>query len=358
MPQQGNYGFFARLLHRLALGNNAIAEMTFDIEGLLYPASPDTDNSRANPVFVTGLARAGTTLLMRLLHDSGHFRSLTYRDMPFVLAPNAWRRLSGAGAKKGQAAERAHGDGLQVDFDSPEALDEVFWRVHCGDDYIFRDHLAAMEASPEVLEKFRRYVGQILRSPGPARYLSKNNNNILRLGSLRRAFPSAVMLVPFRNPLDQAASLLQQHRHFTALLRSDVFAREYMTWLVHHEFGGDHRPFQWGLDAGRKYVVDSLDYWLAQWTATCGHLLAQAQTPGLELVLVDYDRLCSDPDVVWRSIAHRVGVSEQLPSGLQIRPSTPHQSEQVSDKALLEQAADIHRQLVALSEPSAITGNP
>ena len=77
-------------------------------------------------VFISGLARAGTTVLMRKFHATGLYRSLTYRDMPFVLAPNLWRRLSLISRREIENAERAHGDNLFVNIDSPESLDEVF----------------------------------------------------------------------------------------------------------------------------------------------------------------------------------------------------------------------------------------
>jgi hypothetical protein len=77
-------------------------------------------------VFIAGLARAGTTILMRRFYASQAFRSLTYRDMPFVLAPTLWRKLAAQSGRNLVTAERAHGDGILVDIDSPESFEEVF----------------------------------------------------------------------------------------------------------------------------------------------------------------------------------------------------------------------------------------
>ena len=77
------YKFIDRLLHRLALGIPWISEMAFDIEKL-------TINSKVikpQAFYVTGLARSGTTMLMRALYSTDSFASLTYNDMPFVLSP-------------------------------------------------------------------------------------------------------------------------------------------------------------------------------------------------------------------------------------------------------------------------------
>src|SRR5690348_14423268 len=78
---RSNYGALDRLLHRLALGSDAVADLSFDLENALHPTKGDEDGAQQRPVFVTGLARAGTTLLMRLLYATGAFCSLTYRDM-------------------------------------------------------------------------------------------------------------------------------------------------------------------------------------------------------------------------------------------------------------------------------------
>ena len=86
------YSFLDQLLHRLALQVGPIAEMSFDIDQRMVDADPKEIVGERH-VFVSGLARAGTTILMRRFHATGAYRSLTYRDMPFVLAPNLWRKL-------------------------------------------------------------------------------------------------------------------------------------------------------------------------------------------------------------------------------------------------------------------------
>ena len=67
-------------------------ETSFDIERARF-ARRAREAMQGPPVFVCGLARAGTTVFMRLLHASGAFASPTYRDMPFPLAPNSGTTL-------------------------------------------------------------------------------------------------------------------------------------------------------------------------------------------------------------------------------------------------------------------------
>lgn len=170
-------------------------------------------------VFICGLARSGTTLLLRTIYGTGAFSSMTYRDMPMVLNPLLWSRISRHATKSMAPVERAHGDGVLVDYDSPEAFEEVFWRTSEGKSYILENALIPHEPTVETIENFRIYIHNILtaKSKPLKRYLSKNNNNILRLKALRTAFPNAVCIIVFRDPLQQALSLLRQHNKFTVL---------------------------------------------------------------------------------------------------------------------------------------------
>jgi len=293
-------------------------------------------------VFVTGLARSGTTVLMRALFESGQFCSLTYRDMPFVLAPGLWSRIAGRAER--EATQRAHGDGVMVDFDSPEAFDEVFWRIFCGADYIRADRLLPMHADAATIEKFRRYVALIQRRHDRGRYLSKNNNNVLRLASIVEAFPAARILVPFREPLQQSYSLLNQHRRFLARDRNDKFAVRYMRWLVHHEFGADHRPFEWGLSVAQGRSPDTLDYWLAQWVGVYEQVLRAVEQHRENARLVSYELLCSQPELHWRRIADFVELSAATPGGFRMSHSEAMGS---VDADLQRRAQCVHQELLA-----------
>ena len=256
-------------------------------------------------VFVCGLARAGTTVLMRRLYESQQFCSLTFRDMPFVLAPNLWRRMSKHSQKSKETQERAHGDGLMVNYDSPEALEEVFWKTQCGSDYIRNDCLVPMSADEEVIQDFRTYVSLVMRESTGKRYLSKNNNNILRLGSLTEAFPNATILIPFRQPAQQAYSLLRQHQRFREVHSTDHFARKYMSWLVHHEFGADHRPFRFEEREPQAGDPTKLEYWLNAWVITYTNILNHLPSQAL---LVCYETLCNESEIVWKSLVERIDV--------------------------------------------------
>ncbi|SON56848.1 hypothetical protein HDIA_3307 [Hartmannibacter diazotrophicus] len=298
-----SYSFLDRMLHRAALQVVPIAELSFDLDQKsIDKKARDVTNEKH--VFVSGLARAGTTILMRRFYATGQYCSLTYRNMPFILAPNLWAKLSGLSAKTIEASERAHGDRILVDVDSPESFDEVFWRIFDGGNYIGKTFLAPHTPDADVIGQFRSYVAAILASDGrpDARYLSKNNNNILRLKAIRQAFPNAVILIPFRNPISHAASLLRQDQNFIEEQEKDSFVRSYMTWLGHHEFGQDHRPFRMMADGAERLKAlsrDRIGYWLELWCQTYGWLEEHAPE---DAIFVCYEDLCQNPDV-WSRLA-------------------------------------------------------
>ena len=300
---RADYSPIDRLLHRIALGSRATAEILHDVERSLYLKSALED--RGGHVFVTGLARAGTTILLRELHATGAFGSLTYADMPPVLAPNLWARVSRGMRQDFAPVARAHGDGITVNLASPEAFDEVFWRIFRGKSYIRHDGLLPHRPGLKTVGRYRDFIRLVLRRAGKTRYLSKNNNTILRLGALAEAMPDSTFLLVVREPRAHAHSLLAQHRRFAG--EDDRFRRDYMRWLVHHEFGVDHRPFRFpGAPEGDP---DTPGYWLEAWLAAYAALETAADRHA-NVIVVPYEDLCGNR-ALWTAICESIGVAPQ-----------------------------------------------
>jgi len=344
LPESG-YGLLDRLLHRLALQSSSIAEMSFDLDQRMVRTDPDKIRQQRH-VFVSGLARAGTTVLMRRFHNTGHYRSLTYRDMPFVLAPNLWQRLAVLSKHDSEHVERAHGDRLLVNIDSPESLDEVFWRIFTGKQYIKNEKLVPYEPSAEIIDKFIRYVNAILSTcpPGCIRYLSKNNNNILRLRAIHKAFPNALILIPFREPQQHAYSLLQQHGRFSELQAKSEFTLSYMNWLCHHEFGLDHRPVLPDGVTPPPYPADNLNYWLQLW-CECYSWLEQAKPDAA--LFVCYEDICARKEN-WKRLAQLADISPDHETDDSFKSSNkPIDFD--TDEEIADRASAIYERLVTLA---------
>lgn len=301
---QNTYSTLDRMLHRIAFSSPTAQLGLADMEAERFRAQLDATPSGA-PVFVTALPRAGTTLLLELCVGTHEFASHTYADMPFLLAPLMWSGIAARLRKRSQESqERAHGDGMMVNVDSPEAFDEVvwraFWRAHYQADRIrpWSDD----EADPEFTEFLRRHARKIValrRAPTaqPERYISKNNLNIARVGALLRVFPDAVIVLAFRDPRQHARSLLRQHLNFSEMHARDDFARRYMEDIGHYDFGANLRPvdFDGWLATARCRDPKTIGFWLEYWTAAYRHLLRTAAALP-QVTILSYDRLCEDPE--------------------------------------------------------------
>lgn len=345
-----SYSRLERAFHRLALHGPGVRALSFDLECALT-GTHDSDIVDRPHVFVSGLARSGTTILLRALHSSGRLATLSYRDMPFVLAPGLWSRLSRHSRRQGRLQERSHADGLAIGFDTPEAFEEVFWLTFCGDGYVRDDRLCAHDADDDDVERFRRYVGNVIAAhgrPGETRYLSKNNNNLLRLPLLKRIFPAAGIVIPFRDPHAQAASLLRQHRNFTRMHAEDPYAERYMSWLGHFEFGCNLKPFRFDgparapLDGDR----DTIEFWLAYWAYVYGAVLERAPD---DAIFLAHERLCERPRRVFAALARRIGIDGGAMEAFAGNIAAPARSgsAEAADRKVRERARTVHRSLLS-----------
>jgi hypothetical protein len=303
-----DYNWFSKGLHFLSLGQPMIAEAALDIELSTFGRKL-SDVTMGHHVFVTGFPRSGTTILTRHLYDLGQFGSLTYRDMPFVLAPNCWSKVSKVSSKTMADRERIHGDGIYVGYDSPEAFDEVFWRISVDEDYIKKGKLTPHSCDSDLIEKFRKYVAAILYRYGKKCYLSKNNNNILRIGSIVEAFPNSYIVVPFRKPLAQSVSLLNQHKNILDIQQQDPFIERYMSWLGHHEFGRGHKTFDLTEKKSSYQDTQSIEYWLDQWQMTYSYLLGCYSEFNRHIIFICYEELCDDSFKVWESLLWKIQIN-------------------------------------------------
>ena len=164
------------------------------------------------------------------------------------------------------------------------------------------------------------------------------------MSSIRQAFPKALILIPFRDPLTHAGSLLRQHRNFMRMQAEDSFVGSYMTWLAHHEFGRDHRPFRFGEESASAFLSHSaerLEYWLALWCATYGWLECAAPK---DAIFVCYEDLCADT-AVWNRLAKLARVTTGGDETNAFRSSSAKRPD-ATDMDLVEQAAAIYSRLV------------
>lgn len=351
------YSAVDRLLHRLAFATAEVQVELADIEDRIYRKELADVPVRA-PVFITALPRAGTTLLLQLSSDLDEFASHTYRDMPFVLLPMLWHSLSRAFQQNTALGERAHGDGILVDLDSAEAFEEVLWKVKWPDHYL-PDRIVPWGAcnDPEAADFFTRHMRKVirLRQRRPEvlpRYLSKNNCNIARIGCLRDSWRDAAIVVPAREPVQHAASLLRQHRRFLEIHARDPFVRDYMSGIGHFDFGRNLRPIDFGgwLSTARHTDPQTIGFWLEYWGAAYGCLLNEHAA---DVRFLPYDRFCARPDDGLRWLGDTIGVKDRqvlMARRGDVRIPSPHEVD-LTEVAppVLARATDIYRDLSSRS---------
>ena len=295
-------------------------------------------------------------MLLRLLDQIDTIRSLSYRDMPFVLAPNLWKFLTQFSSKHAISIERAHLDGIFVNYDSPEAFEEVFWLTFCtrpSNQIGYHTSIPTKDVL-EAFEDYRNLVANPKHSRRGAnkplrRYLSKNNNNLIRLDSLS-ADPSATILLVYRDPIETALSLYRLHQQFCSVYKEDRFSLAYMSWLGHHEFGPTHRPFSFAIpEMNPTLSPDDPNYWLDYWNSVYQHILKRDE---LRCHFIEHEAMRARPEQMIKAIFETLGVvADYAELAELIKPiQSTNENSYEFDERTLQKAKQTHLALQASSK--------
>jgi hypothetical protein len=305
-----DYSYWSELLHTIILDNYNLGKYLFNKEIKKIDAEKSKNSSF---LIITGLARSGTTALTKLLYDANIFHSINYANMPFLMAPNLWKKVYHP--KEVKERERAHGDKVFFSENSIEALEEYFFKAFMDDAFIHEDSLSKHEIDLNLFKNYLAYQKLFkTNQTDNTTYLAKNNNFILRYESMRKLDKDFNMVVVFRNPLDHAGSLLSQHHNFIVKQMDDPFSLTYMNWLGHYEFGLNQKYFHLGNEkAWEDFEKDSINFWLAIWINYYNYLLEFLDDP--KLFLVHYDDLAKTPSELKVKISAYVNIQmESVPA--------------------------------------------
>ncbi|MGB0135574.1 sulfotransferase [Dokdonella sp.] len=259
------------------------------------------------PVWICGMARSGSTVLLEMLNGLPGFTSHRYSDYPWLWTPYWWNRLH---ARLPLPAvppqERAHRDRIAVNRDSPEAFEEIFWMHHFPDrhDPAVSQVLDADVEAGTFATFFDEHQRKLLAVRDATRYLAKANYHLPRIGLLHHLYPQARFIIPVRNPLDQVASLCKQDALFCQLDREDPQVSAHLARIGHFEFGPLKRALNLG-DAMETETIaacfkrgDVAEGYARQWVVQYGHVLKRMRGDS-ELaracLWVSHDRLCENP---------------------------------------------------------------
>jgi len=356
---KNQYTWIDRLLHQVGFNTGQLQISIADIEEIIFAKRLESVQIN-RPVFVTALPRAGTTILLNILVNSGEFASHTYRDMPFVICPMFWQSFSRHFYKMDIEQERAHGDGLTISAGSPEALEEIIWKIFWSKHYKHGQIKPWEEINDPVFIDFMRdHVRKIvaIRSDDIAqnslRYISKNNLNIARLRCMRKIFPDCIIIIPFREPLQHAASLLKQHIRFLDMHKKDKFSQKYMKAIGHYDFGENHRPINFDnwLSGNNESDPLMLSYWIKYWIACYRHIISMRAN---HIHMISYSNLIERPSEALEKLNSVIQLEDSsllLGQASSLKVPKIH-TNSVSDipENLLETANELYRELIHLSE--------
>lgn len=272
------------------------------------------------PIYVTGLARGGTTILLEALAETPGVATHRYRDFPMVMAPLLSDRVvSRLASDRSDATERAHGDGLMVTPDSPEAMEEAIWmayfdHLHTSD----RCNVLGTETSNAAFESFYRdHVRKLLLARDGHRYVAKGNYNVTRLGYLLKLFPDARFVVPVRSPESHVASLIKQQSLFTKHCANNPRARRHLRRVGHFEFGPDRTAINVGNDEIAREIEalwsagEEVRGWALYWRAIYDFVIEQNAADEAvrnATLIVRYEDLCGAPNETLNAIASHCGL--------------------------------------------------
>ncbi|MEL7186611.1 MAG: sulfotransferase, partial [Pseudomonadota bacterium] len=264
------------------------------------------------PIFISGLARSGTTILLERLSTAKGMATHRYRDFPFIMTPIRWNKFLRFFGTKQTPSERPHQDKIKITRDSPDAFEEPIWQhffpyLH-GDS---KSHVLSAQTSNEEFETFYDdHLKKILFLRDGSRYLSKGNYNLSRIEYIARLYPDAVFIVPIRHPFTHVDSLVRQHQLFVDYSEIDPKIPNYLRAVGHYEFGPQRLPIRVtdegasAIDSAWGQGNEALGY-AVQWReiyAYVADLLLKDRELAQRIHLVRFEDLCRDPHTAFENI--------------------------------------------------------
>jgi hypothetical protein len=273
------------------------------------------DVSLAKPIYVGGLARSGSTLLLEILNRHPETTTHRYRDFPLLFTPYWWNKfLDSMPQPPEEAKERAHGDRLLVTSESPEAMEEVLWMAFFEGlhDETQKNLLTGADKNESFDAFYAEHIRKLLAVRGGSRYLSKGNYNSTRIEYLGELFPDSLFVIPVRDPVTHIESLMRQHEKFKQLHAKDHNLALHMQRVGHFEFGAMRRL----VNMGDTELINEINQlwdagqhargWAKYWASIYGYIARTISTDKLEgrCLVIRYEDLCENPSQVIGDMAN------------------------------------------------------
>ena len=190
------------------------------------------DRPIAQPLFVTGLQRSGTTMLHRLLSADPSARALaTWEALNPALSVPRWRRLGTALAAEKVLRYLApdffavHPIEARKAEEEVVVLDHTFLSTVAEASYHVPSFAAWLEEQDH--EPAYRHLRRVLQLLGPdARWVLKTPHHLEHIDTLRRVFPDARIIQTHRDPTITIASFCSMVAHGRGIMSDHVDPHE------------------------------------------------------------------------------------------------------------------------------------
>ncbi|MFQ5740746.1 MAG: sulfotransferase [Acidobacteriota bacterium] len=256
------------------------------------------------PIYICGVPRCGTTIMLEMLSRHPSLACHTYVDMLQPYTPYFWNKLASRFASlRDKPTERLHQDRIKVTPFSPESVEELLWlryfnNLHSTDRSCL---LTAEDADPRFDAYYTDHLKKLLLLKARERYLTKANYDTTRLLYLHRLFPDARFLLMIRHPVNHISSLMKQDRLIRQLAEQDSRILRTIRMTGHFDFGESKCWLNLGdgprveetcraYTAGRKARA-----WAMHWSAMYDLVFEQLQTHtdlARSTLIVPYEELC------------------------------------------------------------------
>ncbi len=273
------------------------------------------------PIYIIGVARAGTTIILEMLSKHPDLASHKYKHIPMPYLPNWFSRIAKKTKIYTKPIERLHKDGIIVTRESPEVIEEAFWQQFF--DNLHNENTSNIingsVSNPKFEKFYRNHIRKLMINQNCSRYLAKNNYNITRSEYLLRLFPSSKILLIIRNPVNHIASLIKQTKLYIKMEQKNPILSDWLRIIGHHEFG--HR--QVCINVGnsglirkirklwrnkKTYVKGWAYYWSSIYDFFADHLDKNKKLKKATLI-VRYNDLCDKPAIIIDKILEHTELS-------------------------------------------------
>lgn len=192
------------------------------------------------PIYVTGLARAGSTVTVEMIgkHPDVAYYKYLHCINPFI--PHWLQKVANfLPLIFRKPVERVHKDGLLVNRNSPEAVEEPIWMMFFNT--IHNDAVSNIfdekTTNPEFEKTYDDLLRKLMFNQTSIRYVAKNNYNISRLEYLLKLYPEMKIIMMVRNPINHIASMVKQDAIIEELERQNKRLLHWTKLIGHREYG-------------------------------------------------------------------------------------------------------------------------